>query len=407
MVASLATLVLAAAAPGPLDGPDGGLGVRPGELRSAAVGDLVAELSNPARARDAAAKLVTFGRAAVPGLLRALSAGPAHARYYAATVLDVVGGPETADAFLAILRNEKEEPALRLVAARALGRLGDPRAVPVLLSLARRSTPAGEAGPKIEERGGKTAATRPSSVSGPPSSVPPVTPAALAPDGRTAREFRFEVVRALAYGGGPESFPLLMASLGDPDPRVREAACQGLGDNRVAEAATALRACLSDPEGVVVRAAALALGKLGRTGGEAVPDLIRALSHPSPAASRAARTALVLVTGLSLKRDEQWAEWWEARRAAKESGGAVDDKEAEGTFVPFVPLPPLARDEEPSTGGAPAGEAGLKTGDRGGKTAAARPSPVSSPPSPVLPGTGQGGRRPSSTPPALRPPWEE
>jgi len=276
----------------------------PAEVRAVAAGDLIAQLGDPKKGRQAAQKLVKFGQAAVPGLVKALSSRTLQVRFYAANVLDAIGGREATMALLRVLSDANENPLVRGVAARAAGRAADGRATSVLLMLAQKSL-----------------AERP--APGPEADAP--TPATTGADERAKAELRFEVIRALAYISAPESFAILVKALADGDPRIREAAAQGLGDHRVPEALDGLIGLLADPDERVVRAAALAVGKYGRSAESAAGELVAALARGGEGTKRTVRGALVMTTGRSFKTDAYWREWWDARRLEGNKPTKADD----------------------------------------------------------------------------------
>lgn len=268
------------------------LSADPRKLRSELAESLVEQLgsADPKRGRQLADRLVRLGRTAVPALLKALKDPRLQVRFYAASALDLIGGPAATEALLAVLSDEKEDPLVRRIAAQAMGRAEHKPALPVLMTLARKA---------YETREGKQE------------------------DGDEA--FRFEVVRAIAWIAPAEAEDVLIAALGDPSWRIREAAAQGLGDGRVVSALDHLKKALADPEGAVAVAAARAIGKLGPASFAAVEDLIEALGRPDARLRRAVTGALVIATGRNFSTQDQWREWWKARKegSAGEQSGQV------------------------------------------------------------------------------------
>jgi HEAT repeat protein len=103
-------------------------------------------------------------------------------------------------------------------------------------------------------------------------------------------ETRWWAARALAAVGGPDSVALLLAFLTDPNADVRACAALGLGTLKATQAISDLISALDDPSAYVARIASNALISVGAP---AAPELIVALSHPSPAVRIGAARALV------------------------------------------------------------------------------------------------------------------
>lgn len=359
LIAGLA-LALATAAASPSDYE---LTTDPARLKADAVGEFVAQLSDPKKGHAAAARLARFGRSAVGPLLRALTDKNLQTRYYAAAALDVIGDPRGTRALLARLADENEHALVRKVAARAMGNAGHKAAARVLVRLARDGI-APESGASKDE-----------------------APGIVVDD----EAFRYEVIRALAYIGAVEADEVLITSLSDGSARIRAAAAMGLGDGLVLAGLDHLRGALSDPDAAVAAAAAKALGRFSRRAAPAVGDLIRALERDEVHTRRACIGALVLATGWSFRTPDKWREWWE-RKQNPQGGNAKAAKEVEESF----PLPAVdAREIFKSfrSGSSRRAEPGA-AGRSGSAGAAPRGAEKRS--------RHSEGR----TPPALRMPWE-
>jgi HEAT repeat protein len=305
-------LAVAAAAP-----RDYGFTTDPGRLKADAIRELVAQLGDAKKGREAAQRLARFGRSAVKPVIAALGSKKLQVRFYAATVLDIIGDEAGTKALFQTLSNSKEDPIVRTIAARAMGRADYSPATGVLLELARAhsaDTPEGGGDPATGD-------------------VSP--PRRRGPDGESGEEdvlagnedFRFEVIRALAYMGAGEADGLLVSALSDSSARIRRVAAEGLGDHRVIAALGALRGLLGDPDGAAAAAAAKAIGKMGRRASAAVPDLIEALERKDARVRRAVMGALALTTGRSHRTPERWRKWWEERNASRPGSGKAKPEE--------------------------------------------------------------------------------
>ncbi len=93
----------------------------------------------------------------------------------------------------------------------------------------------------------------------------------------TGGDGRWWAARTLALIDSPQSAPLLLGLLGDPDPGLRACAIAGLGERRSAEAVPALVDVLADASPFLARLASDALIQIGRA---AVPALTQALVDP-------------------------------------------------------------------------------------------------------------------------------
>jgi HEAT repeat protein len=321
-------------------------------IRSEAIQDLIGELGDPKKGRQAAIRLVRFGKAAVPKLIQALKSPVLQVRFYAASALDLISHPAATEALFHVLENEAEEPAIRRVAVRAMGRSGYVQAVPVLMDIltGKRKADGLSPGPGVaagEGSGEDTGAPRRLLESSP-----------LATD----EEYRFEVIRSLSYIGDDSAADVLAEAAEDASPRIREVAAQGLGDMVAGRSIGRLRALLSDPESRVAAAAARALGKCGALASAAVEDLVGAFEHPDVRVRRNVRGALAIITGQSFSTYGRWQQYLQAMRKERERTAHTGDDAPGAT----VPSPEAEHDPDGRTPRTPTG----------------------------------------ATPPALRPPWE-
>lgn len=286
----------------------------PNAVRSETIGSLIIQLgADPKRGKAAALTLVKHGRAAVPALIGALKADNDQVRFYAASCLDVIGGPAAARALFRLLLDEKAPSYLRLIAARAMGSCGHAQAAAYL---ARLAVGAG-LGPDPEKE----------KLAGSP--LP----------GEEGESFRYEVVRALARIGSSLSDDILVAALErDESARIRAAAAVAVGDRRIAEGLEALGKALSDPAPEVARGAAYSLGMFGKAAASAAPELVEALSRPEPEVRRVVRGTLRLATGRSFKKRGEWVEWLEERSRKEKNAPApeVDPVEELHELLPFL-----------------------------------------------------------------------
>ncbi|MGD9099103.1 MAG: HEAT repeat domain-containing protein [Anaerolineae bacterium] len=103
-------------------------------------------------------------------------------------------------------------------------------------------------------------------------------------------EHRWWATRALTALGTPPAVSLLIETLADPDPDLRVCAAMGLGALAATRAIAPLIHLLADESAYVGRIAGNALIQIGAP---AIPALIGALSHASPAVRAGAARVLV------------------------------------------------------------------------------------------------------------------
>jgi HEAT repeat protein len=177
------------------------------------------------------------------------------------------GGSDDADA----LRARRE-------AVRDLGRLGDPRAAPVLVELLADATPVRLAARDALAQLGEPAL--------------PVLRAALA---HLPGEIRRAAIQVVDEIGGPGALDLLTAALGDADASVRWVAADRLGARRAAIAFPSLIALLGDPHPAVRATAVSALAAIGRAGTlPAIASLLGDAAEIEPGFTVGDRAAIAL-----------------------------------------------------------------------------------------------------------------
>ena len=167
---------------------------------------------------------------------------------------------------------------IRRAAAKALGKLGDPKAIPAL---------------SVWAHAGEDAARNALQTLGHPMLDLPQAVAQVAAQGAWGvliRALTCTQVREVVVGLGAPAVPALIQALGDLSENVRRAAAEALGKLGDPQAVPALIKALGDDWNAVRRAAAEALGKLGDP--QAVPALIQALGDRSENVRRAAQQAI-------------------------------------------------------------------------------------------------------------------
>jgi HEAT repeat protein len=196
--------------------------------------------------------VVGLGAPAAPALIQALGDSDGDVRRAAAT-----------RARLRANSQGDSHSAVRRAAAEALGKLGDPQAVPAL---------------SVWAHAGEDAARDALQTLGHPMLDLPQAVAQVAAQGAWGvliRALTCAQVREVVVGLGAPAVPALIQALGDSDSAVRRAAAEALGDIGDPQAVPALIQALGDSDWDVRWAAAKALGKLGDP--QAIPALIQAL----------------------------------------------------------------------------------------------------------------------------------
>jgi HEAT repeat protein len=227
----------------------------------------LARLATPAAGQE----LVAIARSRDPvACLRALDALP-------------LAGGVAGDTAAALAALDASDPALRAAAATALGRLRDLTAVPRLAPLLDPT-----AAPGLR-RAARAALER-------------LTGAAPGPDRAAWEPVLAATAERLA------ALDDLLALTAAPDAAIRTAAATALGRVRDRRSLAALLVLLRDPSPAPAAAACAALGALGFE--EAVPPLVTRLADGPPEVRKAARDALVELTGKLLPPDAAaWKAW--------------------------------------------------------------------------------------------------
>ena len=229
------------------------------------------------------------------------SSARALSRARAAHLLGVAGSGSAVPELTQLLDDPEED--VRIVAARALGRIGDPRGASALvasLSGPRPLSP-GVVGMALVRLGAvalpalRTAVEdhdhwrsrqvaadvlgQLGDVKGAPALIGALTD--------THAEVRIAAAGALRRIGSPRAVPALAAALGDSTPGVRAAAAEALGALEPGRAVAELEVALGDGEHVVARAAAFALATISEGAG-----ILRRASETGAAGALEAREAL-------------------------------------------------------------------------------------------------------------------
>lgn len=242
-----------------------------------------------AAARDAARKLIVFGRRAVPFLAAMLrKENDKWVRLRAAWVLSQIRRPSAGRVLLPFLRDEKADPALRLLAAKGVAVSGAAEGVPLLVRLAR------------SEKNEKL---------------------------RTAA---FMALRNMPEAWASQA-ALFEAALSDPREEIRIAAARVCFFTRRPQARHALIERVKNDPSLAVRinaVAALAVQKAT----EAVPVLVRVVAAEKEPAElvKQAVGALDRITGVRLRTRAEVVRWWKKYgkksypKSKRESGKATE-----------------------------------------------------------------------------------
>jgi cyclophilin family peptidyl-prolyl cis-trans isomerase len=239
-----------------------------------------------------------------------------------------------------IARATRGEPATRLLALRALGRVGGPRALAALLAALDDPAPA------IASRAAGAIGVLAATTEPPPAVIEQTSSALIATLARPDVDVP-EVIEAIGRAGDARALGPLAARLGGKDVAIAEAAALALGRfgrRQIALDATA-RAALAEATGAahdvpVRRAAVWALGRehgLDKAGAPAAdPEVVLALtaavadSDPDTRAAAVAALAkrkLVAASGQAIEqalRDQDWRVAVEAVRAIAGEPFALD-----------------------------------------------------------------------------------
>ena len=279
------------------DAPDGG-------PRWATVEDMVVSLLRKLRGvdREGLVELLEQGGTIERALRRSHRPGAVGR----ARAVELLGATEVARALPEVARAlHDRDPAVRAVAARALGRMGDPGAVPLLLAALEKPRPipvslVGMALARIGPVGREGLAT------------------GLGAPSPSARGLSVEL---LGQFGVPADVPGIVALLmDDPDPDVRGRAAGALGHIGSPRALAPLTDCLHAAQPAALRAAAArALGTVGP--GASQDALIAALGSGGHELARAAADTLSRGGPEAVRR-------LAAVAAARSDGGSPEASEA-------------------------------------------------------------------------------
>ncbi len=231
----------------------------------------------------------------------------AKARVRAATLLSELADPKTVRPLMAALGDS--EAGVRINAAAALAKIGEPAAVDAVLRVIDRETEwdAARAMDHLAALGAAAVDGLLSYVGDLSERVPRYAhlaiqtlgeigdlraePALLAALRSPVADLRLVAAAALQTGGSFGSVGPLIAAMADEDGRVRARAAKSLGAHFDTRAIEPLYAGLSDPEWWVRKNSAAALAQLP----EGVPALQRALRDDDPFARDAAREQLMIL----------------------------------------------------------------------------------------------------------------
>lgn len=258
--------------------------------------------------------LVACGARAVPALEAALAAPPSPGvATGAALTLGVMGATHATDAIVAAMRRG----ALPVESAlRALGRLGDPAALPAVLELLTEPRSA------VRRRAGETllALLDPAHPDG--RGIEPI--AAALGDPRTAPDERELLLRALGRTGSPRAIAALAPFAKGKSLSLRMAALDALGVIGPAGQDAALLGALSDENGAVRLRAAVALSRAAGEG--SVAPLLERLA----VAAEEDRGAVGLAIAGAMARAKGPKSATRAEELLATSNGAVRDALFEG-----------------------------------------------------------------------------
>jgi HEAT repeat protein len=229
---------------------------------------------------------------AVPSLLEALKHSDYGLRLAAVNALQLIGDRRAVLPLTSILR-EDESSRLRVLAAQALGQLGDVQSIQALAEALADSDPevrkaAIEVLPKINSHWGTTPEA---------AAALPVLLTVMRDD---RISFRAEIIRALGSIRDNRALGSLIIALVDKQTALREAAARTLDDaypgwNKTQVAQDTVPTLISALDGADVDvwlAACGVVAQIGPAAAAAVPVLLNAMEHPKTALHQAARAAL-------------------------------------------------------------------------------------------------------------------
>ena len=244
---------------------------------------------------------LTGQAAAVTPLMRLLTDSHPKVQANAARALGAIGNPRATMQMAAMLADPVTRVPVRWAITEALGRLGDPQAVPILLQAT------GETEPEI----------RKSAVASLGQLKDPRAVAALALLTRDA-PLTEVAIRALGQIGHPDGLPSLLRVAKEPgtDPITVKQAFWALGQIKSESTVAALKPYLLAKDNQIVRWTCDALGRVRLP--SATQALIDVLSHEDQDTRDMAAWALQQMTGVNLGSDiARWEEWFYARKKAE------------------------------------------------------------------------------------------
>jgi HEAT repeat protein len=301
--------------------------------------------------RRAAARLGVRGKRSAIASLEPLLADEAWpVREAAARALGVVADPAAVPSLVAAVkladgvRDPAGAAAVRAAIVGALGEIGTGAAPRLIEALADRHAKLRES--VIEALGAIGGAEAAEALA-----------AALADDRSSVRQ---AAASALARAAGARSVPALQSALGHKDPMTRRCAAESLGSTRAPEAVDALGAALADRERAVREAAVRALAAVGTR--EAAAALLAALRSGDRELKALAADAL---------RSFEWAPGDASERAAHAVvHGRYDEAAAEGAAAAEPLTAALAEREASARRGAVAALGRLRDARSAGSLAA-------------------------------------
>lgn len=219
-------------------------------------------------------------------------------------------GPAGVDAVIAVFQNTEEETVFRVMAAQALGQIGDPRAFEPLLATFQEDDPTGWLGEAAAEALGALGDSR---------AFDPLM--ATLNDKDADEALREASAKALGYLGDLRAVESLIATFEETDPDgyewpLQTSAAQALGELGDSRAVDAILKALKDyaiEYGEFQYAMVKVLEQLGDQ--RAAGPLIALFDAEFFCAQDEAIEVLKTLTGQDLGEDPQrWKQWWEAQK---------------------------------------------------------------------------------------------
>ncbi len=233
----------------------------------------------------------------VPVLISALEGPETIAQWQAAAALAKFPDPRATDALIRVVRESGSHEARRR-AAEALGAIGDPKAIPVLLEMIEKDheTLRWDAGTALSRMGNAAfqAARK-----------------ALGSKDAGRRLAAMQVFENLGRGNDPRVVDVLLEHLGRENSKdVKVAAVHAIRSGGSAEALDALLIALEDPDTRLAAAGELYDAEDPKT----IGPLMRALGAAGEDEAEAILTALRRVTRRRETGRQDWLSWWDESR---------------------------------------------------------------------------------------------